>query len=208
MKKILFASALAALASTAAIAHPADGARGGDLTRADVQARVAAGFERIDADGDGFVTRAEAQAHAEARREGREARRGQREDRREVRGEGREDRPAAAFARLDANRDGVISRSEFENRQAMRGDRRERRALRQGPHGGMGGADLFARLGGRFFDAADRDRDGRVSRTEADASALAVFERVDANRDGTVSHEERRSARESFRAQRPLRNRG
>jgi hypothetical protein len=61
---------------------------------------------------------------------------------------------------------------------------------------------MFARFGARHFDAADANRDGRVSRAEATQGALTLFDRADANRDGTISREERRSAREGLRSQR------
>jgi hypothetical protein len=42
---------------------------------------------------------------------------------------------------------------------------------------------------------------------EARQSALAMFDRVDANRDGTISQDERRAAREAFGGQRGQRPR-
>jgi SpoVK/Ycf46/Vps4 family AAA+-type ATPase len=107
MKKLVFAGAgFAVLGASAAMAHPAQGVRGAQpLTRAVVEQRVEAGFARADANGDGFVTREEARAVAQARH-------GQRGERR-----------AERFAQLDANRDGMISRAEFDMPQA-REDRR------------------------------------------------------------------------------------
>jgi hypothetical protein len=207
MKKIVLAGMFAALASTAALAQPADmqGQRGGAaLTRAELQARVAARFDRLDANRDGFVTRAELPVRADGARGQRgEARRQGRDQRRQARGDRRQEQ----FARLDANRDGVISREEFSNRPAVApGDRAERRAMRaqrQGQRGMRGGgAGMFARFGARHFDTADANRDGRVSRVEATQGALALFDRADTNRDGTISREERRSAREALGGQR------
>jgi hypothetical protein len=205
MKKFILLAGLALAAGSAvpAFAQPQDARRGPaqPLTRADVQSRVDQRFGRLDADRDGFVTQAEIRAQAEARRAERQARRGERR--------------AQLFARLDANRDGSISREEFENRPQLRGgDREDRRAARGerrgerfarhgGPRGGRGA--LMARFGARAFAALDADRDGRVSRAEANARALARFDRVDANRDGTITLDERRSAREAFRANRPAR---
>jgi Ca2+-binding EF-hand superfamily protein len=187
MKKIVLGgAALAALAASAAFAHPhgGEGPRAGQpLTRADLEARIDARFARADADRDGYVTQAELRARAEAAR----ARRGER------RGPGRQ----AAFERLDTDRDGMISRAEFEARPAMRGERGrgERLGVR-----GQGGARMGGfGFGGRAFAAADANRDGRVSRAEARAGALAFFDRVDTNRDGTISLDERASARERFR---------
>jgi Ca2+-binding EF-hand superfamily protein len=202
MKKMLFAgAALAVLGASAVAAQPAGPRNAQPLTRAAVEARVDAGFARVDADRDGFVTQDEVRAAAEARR-------GRRGEARGARREQNGERRAAAFARLDANRDGVISRAEFDNRPAMApGDRAERRALRAGRGGGQGGG-MFARFGGRAFAAADANRDGRVSREEARSGALALFARVDTDRDGTVSMEERRAAREAMRAGRQQRRQG
>jgi hypothetical protein len=61
---------------------------------------------------------------------------------------------------------------------------------------------MFARFGARHFEAAEANRDGRVSRAEATQGALALFDRADTNRDGTISPEERRSAREAMGGQR------
>ncbi|HEX8580372.1 MAG TPA: calcium-binding protein [Allosphingosinicella sp.] len=210
MKIITFAgAALIALSATAATARPM-GRGAQPLTRATVEQRVDAGFARVDANRDGFVTREEAQAVSQARRGQRGAMRG---DRREA----RQDRRAERFAQLDSNRDGMISRAEFDARQAFRGDRAERRAermerrgnrasLRGQRGGGQGG--LFARFGGRMFDQADANRDGRVSREEARRGALALFARIDTNRDGAISIEERRAVREGMRAQRGQRRQG
>jgi hypothetical protein len=202
MKTFAFAgAALVALTATAASAHPAERGRFAQpLTRAAVEARVDAGFARADANRDGFVTRDEVRA---TRGERRGPRGEARTERREQRGERRAER----FARLDSNRDGVISRSEFEVRQGARGGHAERRSHRAERRGGEGGG-LFARFGGRMFNQADVNHDGRVSRDEARRGALALFARVDTNRDGAVSLDERRAAREGMRAQRQQRRQG
>jgi len=192
MKTLILAGiAFAAAAALPAVAQPAPARPDANrvLTRAEVQSRVQARFARADVDKDGFVTREEAQA----RRAG---------GRQRIRA-GREERRAALFARLDGNRDGVLSREEFEApgaRGAGAGD---------GPRGGRlgqrtrhrGGA-VAGGLGGRGFAALDSDRDGRVSLQEAQSAALRMFDRADANRDGTVTPDERRAAREAFRARR------
>lgn len=204
MHKLVFAGVALALASTAAVAQQPQGPRQAQpLTRAAIENRVDAAFARLDADRDGFVTRAEAQAQAQAGRADRRAHRGERR-------EARAERKAERFARLDANRDGAISRAEFDapraggDRAERREARAERRAERRGVRAERGAprGGLFGRLAGRRFDAADADRDGRVSREEARNGALALFARIDADRDGTITFEERRAAREAFRSQR------
>ena len=111
--------------------------------------------------------------------------------------------PSKAFDRLDANRDGMISRDEFakgrevriekrivmheggEGADAKSGAMREMRMHRMG--GGMGGGHMIA--------MADTDKDGRITLAEAEAMALQHFDKMDTNRDGQVTPEERRAGR-------------
>ncbi len=239
MKKILFAgAALAALIAIPASAQIGGGQpRGpmaGPLTRASVQANVQARFAMVDANHDGFVTREEADARTEFRRERMrermQARRGRMEARGE-RGEGRGQdmraRMSDRFDRLDANHDGSISRAEFDGAMAARAEHRREGApgMGRGPmmrgegmrHGGPGDGRMARRGGGmggmggfgaNMFERLDADHDGRVSLAEAQAKALAMFDRIDANRDGTVTPDERRAARERFREGRQGRREG
>ena len=86
------------------------------------------------------------------------------------------------FARLDLDRDGVISRAEFDQVRARRGQ----------AAGGQG----RGMAGGRLFALADRNGDGRVTVQEATAGALGHFDRADRNRDGVVTRDERLQARQ------------
>ena len=188
MKKLVILGAAAvALVATPVIAQLGQGRQQG-ATRAQVQAKVGAMFARVDANRDGFVTKAEGQAFRTAVRG----------DRRADRSERRE----ARFARLDANRDGSISRAEFmtprraedraerrENRMERRAERRERKMERRANRG--------LRMGARAFERMDANKDGRVSLAEATALRLQRFDRIDANRDGRITREERRAARAS-----------
>ena len=81
MKKIFFAgAAVAVLAMAPAAAQPGD-RMAKQQTRADVAARVQAGFAKADSNRDGFVTQDEVRARAEARRADRSERREQRFER-------------------------------------------------------------------------------------------------------------------------------
>ncbi|HYD24874.1 MAG TPA: EF-hand domain-containing protein [Croceibacterium sp.] len=109
----------------------------------------------------------------------------------------REARHKQAFDRLDADHDGAISLAEFSAGRADRGEaraeRREQRAERRGP-----GRPGFALRGLRGPDAArdaDTDRDGTVSQAEFTGAALVRFDRADADKDGTISRDERRALR-------------
>lgn len=181
--------AIAAAALAPAAAQVAPAAKAGTVakahSRADVQAKVAGHFAKMDADRDGFVTRAEADAAREKMRAGMRERFAQRVEKREA-------RRGEAFDRLDANKDGAISREEFEARARARQVRIARpggQAMRM--HRGM----RMGALHGRMFEMADSDKDGRVSLAEAQSAALRHFDMADANRDGTVTREERRDMR-------------
>jgi hypothetical protein len=200
MNRIVLAGAALTVLAAVPAAAQWGGARerpAGPLTRAAVEAQVQARFAAVDADRDGYVTQAEARARAEAGRSERQARRGERR--------------AQLFARLDANGDGAISRAEFDARPAARveagkrgearGERRMHRMAHRADRRAHRGA-MMARFGARAFEAMDADKDGRVSRAEASAHAVARFDRVDANHDGTITPEERRAAREAFQGPR------
>jgi Ca2+-binding EF-hand superfamily protein len=152
-------------------------------TRAEVQTKIAEHFARLDTNRDGFVTKAEADA-ARAQFASRV---------RERSGERRE----KTFDRLDTNNDGAISKVEWDARSAQRGQRMAERAGGGRRHG-MGAMHGF---GGRMFEMADANRDGRVSLQEAQAAALQHFDMVDANRDGQITREERMQMRQRMRAQ-------
>ncbi len=194
MKKLLIGCA-ALLASAAAIAQVAPVAQTQNApvakvhTRAQVQAKIAEHFAKLDTNRDGSLTKAEADA----------ARQAFRSQRGERRAERREDWRENAFARFDSNRDGSISRAEWDAASAQRTQRvaaRDRdgdgqRDGRQfGRGGGMGG------FSGHMFEMADANRDGRVTLQEAQAAALRHFDMADVNHDGQITPDERKQMRQ------------
>lgn len=107
---------------------------------------------------------------------------------------------ARRFARVDTDRDGFVTRAEADAAmQAMHAKLQQRMAQRPG-----GGAKARAkhRMGGRMFEMADANNDGRVSLPEAQAAALRHFDMVDTNRDGQITPEERRQMRHHMRHER------
>lgn len=166
-------------------------------TRADVQAKVAEHFARLDTDRDGFVTRAEADAATQARRGHPVHRVRQRAG--ETHGQ--------AFDRADTNGDGSISRSEWDAAAASRQQRFSARRARDGDgrpdaRRFSSGMHALGALHGRMFETADGNRDGRVSLQEAQTAALRHFDLVDVNRDGRITREERMQMRQRMRAAR------
>ena len=189
MKKFAFAGAAAlAVAAVPVIAQQAPQRPVQQpMTRTAVQQMVAGQFAAVDADRDGFVTKAEADARRTAARSERQAKRAERR--------------SEQFARLDADRNGQISQSEF-NARTERRDRAERRDARSERRSNRverrqdrREAAFAGRFGGRMIERADTDKDGRVSLAEATARPLARFDRLDANKDGSLTREERRAAR-------------
>ena len=173
---LLMAAAAPVLAQTAPVSpyRPLPGAQ--TMTRADVQARAETRFARRDVNRDGFHT-----ADEMGRHEGKMRRAGNRQAARD---------PNAAFDRVDANRDGSISRDEFAQARETRTEKRAAMKQHRGKHGGG------------MMRMADADRDGRVSRAEATAGALQRFDLMDSNRDGRLTPEERAAGRAHMRQMR------
>ena len=163
-------------------------------TRAEVQAKVAEHFAKVDTNRDGVITKAEADAAAQAFR-------GKWSERAKDR---RDDRGDRMFERLDSNRDGAVSRAEWDAGQAHReqriashdrdGDGRRDGHTQDGKHGMSG-------LSGHMFEMADANKDGRVTLQEAQAAALRHFDMADANHDGQITPDERRQMHERMRAE-------
>lgn len=182
------------LASAAAIAQVAPTPTVPKVhTRAQVQAKVAEHFAKLDTNRDGSITKAEADA-------ARQAHHAQRAERRKAK---RDDRREHAFERLDANRDGAISRAEWDSGAAHREQRlasRDRNGDGRPDHRGFHRFGMRG-LGGHMFDMADSNKDGRVTLQEAQAAALQHFDMADINRDGQVTREERKQMHQRMRAQ-------
>ncbi|MEO6582352.1 MAG: EF-hand domain-containing protein [Sphingomicrobium sp.] len=171
-------------------------------TRGEVAAHVRTMFDRVDANRDGSLSKAEAEAA--------KGKRGQWAGRRMHRGGagGQRANPDAAFERMDANRDGAVSRAEFDASHAQRqqkmaardhnGDGRpDGRRMGKGHRmGGIGG------MGGHMFEFADGNRDGRVTLQEATNAALRHFDTADVNRDGQLTPQERMQMHQRMRSER------
>jgi Ca2+-binding EF-hand superfamily protein len=186
------------------------------VTRAEVQARIAKTFARLNTNHDGFITKDELSA-IDAQREQKIEQRAQKFDpskafarldanhdgkittaeaqaaRSQAKGAQPAQPPAAftgALARADSNKDNVITRAEFDTLGQQIKARMEKAAVATG-----GMAD-------RFIAKLDTNKDGKVSLAEMQQSALAQFDRLDLNHDGTITPQERQQARQAFNAAR------
>ncbi len=146
----------------------------------------------VDADGNGSLSRAEAVAGASKRFARMDA-----NDDGALTSADREARMAQhrteMFAKLDSDRNGQISCDEFmaQRPEGMRS---------KGPgHHRMG---VRGERSGMMMRMADTNSDGRITRAEFTAAALARFDRADADRNGQVTAPERKAMRENWRAMR------
>jgi len=175
MNKITLALASAAtLALSVGAVHaqaPAKGDKGADMTRAQVEQRTAEMFAKLDANKDGKFDAAD-RTLLDAQRDERRA-----------------ERQAARFTQLDSDKNGSLSRAEFD---AGLDHARERVA--DGKRGGKGGPKGFRGKG--------PDADKAMTQAEFTAAALARFDRADTNRDGTVTAAERKAQRAERRPER------
>lgn len=163
-----------------------------------------AGKQHADADGNGVVTRAEAQAAASAAFTRHDQNKDGKLDRtdRQARMEARK---TERFTRLDADKDGQISRTEF---MADSGPAHGKRMAMGAPSkGGPDGMRHHRRHGGGRGlmgpgKMGDANKDGAMTQAEFASAALQRFDALDANKDGQVTGEERRAARERMKAER------
>ena len=140
-------------------------------------------FERLDTNKDGKITRAESKKLADER-----------------------------FTSMDTNKDGAIveaeikaahekMRAEWQKKQSANksGDKSADEPSRKGPgHGAHHGHHKGPGPGG-FFAKLDTNKDGKVTRAEADVAETTRFNKFDKNADGAVTREEAQSAHEDMK---------
>ena len=194
-KKITLLTLGAALFAVPVLAAPGGAAKGdadgnGVMTRAEAQANAAQMFAKMDANKDGKIDATDRAArHAEMQ--------------------------AKRFAAFDANSDGSISKAEWDqhgaDRAAKRTERKDKRVAAgeagegkrdgmRGHHGKRGGHGMRGGHGG--WMKADANGDKAISQAEFQTAALARFDTADANKDGQVTAEERQAQRGTWRAKR------
>lgn len=190
MNKKILVTALCGVAiaipALAAMAHGDMSAMHAEpMTKAAVEAKIKTHFAKVDANADGYIVKAEAEA---------------------AHGKIMGDMRDRHFKSMDANGDGSISRAEFDARHgsgaAAGGEGHEgEHKVGMMQHGSHMGPRARGMMGHHMFERADADKDGRVSLAEALAKPMAHFDKVDANKDGTITPEERKAAHEKMRAE-------
>lgn len=120
------------------------------------------------------------------------------------------------FAKIDADRNGSVTKSEInDSRAANMKDRQDRhfaemdankdnmisRAEFDAGHAGKRHEGRHGFGHGKMFDRSDANADGTLSLSETMAKAMARFDAADANKDGVMTPEERRASRQKMRDQ-------
>lgn len=116
-------------------------------------------------------------------------------------------RMAGMMEKVDANKDGNISRAEHDAVRAAH--QAEMDANNDGyvtytEHK----AAMEARMAARFTERHDENGDGRVSVDEVDAHHDGMFQRMDADKDGIVTPEEMKAAHAGMRKGKGMRHGG
>jgi Ca2+-binding EF-hand superfamily protein len=176
---LITAAAVFSLTSSAWAQQQPDPARTPDPQRAEqmhakFQARMQQQFRQADKDGDGALSKAEAEAGMP--------------------------RLAKHFDAIDANNDGKITQDELSAYAAKRNAQWKERAALGGHRDPQA---LKARFAERFKQA-DADGDGALSRAEAEKSMPRIvkhFDQIDANHDGKITLDEITASMEKHRAE-------
>lgn len=173
---------------------------------------AAPGGAKADTDGNGTLTRAEAQAHATQRFAKMDFNKDGKVDAAD-RTAKRAEMQAKKFATLDADGNGSISQAEWNNKGAERAAKRAERVAKRAEAGEVGEGKRHAMRGhgkrgghhamhGGMMAKADTNGDKAISQAEFQTAALARFDAADANKDGQVTAEERKAQRGEWRAKR------
>ena len=152
------------------------------MTRAAVQQRAGAMFDRLDANHDGKIDEADRAVREKAR-----------------------------FDRMDTDHNGELSYAEFaashERPAARHTARADAPGEQPGTRSGDGGEHRMAmggfhgRGGFSMMRVAQADKAGGMTKADFEAAILQRFDRLDANHDGTVTPDEAKAARDNMRQQ-------
>jgi Ca2+-binding EF-hand superfamily protein len=179
-KFLATAAAVFSLTASAWAQQPAESGRKPDPQRAEqmhakFQERMQERFRQADKDGDGALSKAEAEAGMP--------------------------RLAKDFDAIDANKDGKITQEELRAYGAKRHAQWKERGARGGHHDPQALKLRFAEQ----FKQADTDGDGALSKAEAEKAMPRIakhFDEIDSNHDGKITQDEIKASMEKHRAER------
>ena len=180
-----------------------DANKDGVLTKDELPPGLARNFERFDLDGNGKLDAKEVGQMLETARRRFGDKPPAKPADKPADNEAVERRVNDIFERMDANKDGKISKEEAKNRIADNFDRIDtnkdgyidkdelRRFVARTMAAGPGGGGPFAAAQGPDFDALDKNADGRLTRDELKGTPFAdKFDEIDANKDGKIDKKE------------------
>jgi len=178
----------------------------GVLTKDELPPGLARNFDRYDRDGDGKLDAKEVGQMLEAARRFLADKPAEKPADKPADNAAVERRVSDIFERMDANKDGKISKEEAKNRIADAFDRIDtnkdgyidkdelrRFVARNMADGGRGGPFAGPGAGpqGPDFDALDKNADGRLTREELKGTPYEdKFDEIDANKDGKIDKKE------------------
>ncbi len=179
-KFLVTAAAVFSLTTSAWAQQPPDPARKHDPQRSEqmreqFHQRAQERFRQADKNGDGALSRAEAEAGMP--------------------------RLAKDFDASDANKDGKVTQEELRAYGAKRHAQWKEHGGRAGHHNPEASKARFSER----FKKADTDGDGALSKAEAEKSIPRLakhFDEIDANRDGKITQDEMKASMEKHRAER------
>ncbi len=181
IKRYMFGGMAAIVIAAAAYAAPdgmgrakMDANGDGSVSKAEVTANADKRFAKMDADGNGKIDTSDRQAKLKAR-----------------------------FAEMDANNNGAVTEAEFmAAAQAKAEFRKSRRSADVADGEGRGGkrANIRGDNVGKW-GRADTNNDKAISRDEYDAATLARFSSRDKNGDGALSSDEMKGSKNRWRGQ-------
>lgn len=152
---------------------------------------------KMDSDGNGVVSKAEATSAANAMF----ARMDQNADG-TINAADRDAEMKMRFQKMDADKNGAISESEFlaihQQRMEERHVKRAERGEKHGHHGGRKGAMGAAMV---LLKAADSNQDMTVTKAEFQAEVDARFVKADTDKNGSLSAAEQKAARKAMRTE-------
>lgn len=150
----------------------------GQVTLAEARSAGEAHFKELDTNKDGALTLEEVksghQKMARAHGEERFAAKDANKDGRLSKAEAQ--MPDKWFSKLDTNNDGFVTKEEWNAAKARKGEKR-------------------GQFADKMFQKMDANGDGKVTRAEARAAGDAMFRRVDADGNGVITKEEMQAAR-------------